>query len=460
MCGERQPEFGPVATSYGSSPRVRGTQPVQQSHARGVRIIPACAGNARRQSVNSVERSDHPRVCGERPPTPRRRRRGTGSSPRVRGTHRTSCHLTSLQTDHPRVCGERNPLVECASGIHGSSPRVRGTRRSRGRARAASWIIPACAGNASENAACIVAAADHPRVCGERSGSASAITVDGGSSPRVRGTRRAEDRRFERCRIIPACAGNASARSRSSWLESDHPRVCGERMPKGIQPGIPCGSSPRVRGTRENVVVDAAQTRIIPACAGNAWHPASIVVRITDHPRVCGERFRPRHPRGSAHGSSPRVRGTPPSRAARSVSSRIIPACAGNAAGRAPSRTWMPDHPRVCGERLKAARATFTFNGSSPRVRGTQIGGGPSFIRVRIIPACAGNAVAIARQRTACADHPRVCGERHAVEANHRAAPGSSPRVRGTPRSRRALRLDHRIIPACAGNAAAASAGA
>ena len=70
--------------------------------------------------------------------------------------------------------------------------------------------------------------------------------------------------------------------------------------------------------------------------------------------------------------------------------------------------------------------------GSSPRVRGTR--------RSRACP-WPSNSV-----------HPRVCGELGTPSPLMKIAVGSSPRVRGTPSRRRGERRASRFIPACAGN--------
>ena len=59
--GEADQEGG----GYGSSPRVRGT--LRRGLARTVRprFIPACAGNSRVVAASAIQRSVHPRVCGE-----------------------------------------------------------------------------------------------------------------------------------------------------------------------------------------------------------------------------------------------------------------------------------------------------------------------------------------------------------------------------------------------------------
>ena len=70
-----------------------------------------------------------------------------------------------------------------------------------------------------------------------------------GSSPRVRGTDIHHAESIQCGRIIPACAGNSSEQTRMAWEGSDHPRVCGEQASWLVSVVPSGGSSPRVRGT-------------------------------------------------------------------------------------------------------------------------------------------------------------------------------------------------------------------
>src|SRR5690606_17275028 len=132
---------------------------------------------------------------------------------------------------------------------NGSSPRVRGTPQRGGHRAAVARFIPACAGNAFPTRDAAVEAAVHPRVCGERRFSRELVLTDNGSSPRVRGTRERPDNPVRCIRFIPACAGNALSANELQRAHTVHPRVCGERISRASlsQPWI--GSSPRVRGT-------------------------------------------------------------------------------------------------------------------------------------------------------------------------------------------------------------------
>ena len=314
----------------------------------------------------------------------------------------------------------------------GSSPRVRGTQRQPDAARTRRRFIPACAGNAPIARTSNILPPVHPRVCGERVSVEEADQFVAGSSPRVRGTRRRSARRTARQRFIPACAGNAAG-PRWWWRYSAvHPRVCGERINRTAAGVSRSGSSPRVRGTRLGSGYRDGAVRFIPACAGNATGKAHTLAAEAVHPRVCGERQSGHFWWRPGGGSSPRVRGTPPRRRRAGWPARFIPACAGNAPDSRSGTTCAPVHPRVCGERLRQAGADDAAVGSSPRVRGTP--GRRRYRRRsgRFIPACAGNAVRAMRLARSPPVHPRVCGERFVFLPRPFFAGGSSPRVRGT----------------------------
>ncbi len=217
------------------------------------------------------------------------------------------------------------------------------------------------------------AIAVHPRVCGERARTLGLDALPCGSSPRVRGTLFLIRQRNGYFRFIPACAGNASMRQNS--------------------PPVNVGSSPRVRGTRPSKPPQIEPGRFIPACAGNAFTQTMATAPIAVHPRVCGERAGIPLFSISPSGSSPRVRGTLACSTEQVSLWRFIPACAGNAWTIVASHTAASVHPRVCGERVRSAPAALSIAGSSPRVRGTPFGGFAAVRFGRFIPACAGNAL-------------------------------------------------------------------
>ena len=230
VCGERQSGSSGSQTGGGSSPRVRGTLRRLRSLNANFRFIPACAGNA---SCSRTRRRDfpvHPRVCGERGVPATMIASTVGSSPRVRGTPRErprplhrrrfipACAGNATRAPapkvasavHPRVCGERSAVSRPLWSGVGSSPRVRGTRAGVQGLQSGSRFIPACAGNATRRPDRRSGPPVHPRVCGERARLSLERVNQNGSSPRVRGTHSGARPPASQHRFIPACAGNAS----------------------------------------------------------------------------------------------------------------------------------------------------------------------------------------------------------------------------------------------------------
>ena len=250
VCGEHGNQPGVHCAHVGSSPRVRGTLNLRAGLHRRNRFIPACAGNTANGRRRGALRSVHPRVCGEHAPAVGFPVSTTGSSPRVRGTrpiqHKgsgscrfiTACagntsaggNAADLVTVHPRVCGEHRSQPRDRRSGRGSSPRVRGTQKSSCTRSPRCRFIPACAGNT--NAAGFVChfIPVHPRVCGEHVVLIVPALPTVGSSPRVRGTLVRLGRQSPFSRFIPACAGNTADCTATGSVIPVHPRVCGEHL--------------------------------------------------------------------------------------------------------------------------------------------------------------------------------------------------------------------------------------
>ncbi len=180
------------------------------------------------------------------------------------------------------------------------------------------------------------------------------ITRNQGSSPRVRGTQGRSRPRTPAGGIIPACAGNTAMIAISPPEIWDHPRVCGEHPALFCAMFCTLGSSPRVRGTRDDAVVVLGHDGIIPACAGNTSAYRLVSSATWDHPRVCGEHLHDQWIAEKKPGSSPRVRGTLDLHDCHGAVQGIIPACAGNTLPFPVNTGVSRDHPRVCGEHLAA----------------------------------------------------------------------------------------------------------
>ena len=185
------------------------------------------------------------------------------------------------------------------------------------------------------------------------------------------------------------------ASSAEGLANRDHPRVCGEH-PEMRPPFLQTwGSSPRMRGAPSSPV------------SPSSWSE--------DHPRVCGE-----HAKSSleAHARA-----------------GIIPAYAGSTSAPWRCRRCTRDHPRVCGEHASISRTMLSKAGSSPRMRGALSSCSLAPIPLGIIPAYAGSTPAQGGARSYSRDHPRVCGEHKCQLVDVCQGEGSSPRMRGAPRT-------------------------
>ena len=228
-CGELRFVLCCACDGGGSSPRMRGTLGLQHLNIEINRIIPAHAGNSSRLTRRRRQTPDHPRACGELLHNSSGSTEPTGSSPRMRGTQCfvqqaracariipahagnsvSCCAARAMAADHPRACGELLARARSICLGIGSSPRMRGTHVHPSVTPGVLRIIPAHAGNSAEE-----------------SGSARA------------------------CRIIPAHAGNSGSRHLFACGSSDHPRACGELRLIVTTGHLNGGSSPRMRGTR------------------------------------------------------------------------------------------------------------------------------------------------------------------------------------------------------------------
>ena len=179
------------------------------------------------------------------------------------------------------------------NGGRGSSPRVRGKPRDAIPWRVSSGLIPARAGKTGVRGPVINVAQAHPRACGENreqgtgnppahpracgENDAFAVAFDlaVGSSPRVRGKRQDPRRRRAHARLIPARAGKTRRQGLTRHGARAHPRACGENGTYSHHAAFMRGSSPRVRGKRNRAGSPIFLVRLIPARAGKTTTPAA-----------------------------------------------------------------------------------------------------------------------------------------------------------------------------------------
>ena len=216
----------------------------------------------------------------------------------------------AARTVHPRVGGEHTLPTGVISRYIGSSPRGRGTPGPGQSAPSPTRFIPAWAGNTADCRIARLCPSVHPRVGGEHETGISHLPPKNGSSPRGRGTLRMCFRYRAAARFIPAWAGNTTLIAPTIAFPAVHPRVGGEHVTRALETIAGTGSSPRGRGTHEEMQQRGIGPRFIPAWAGNT--AAAIIARhqASVHPRVGGEHVPLHFLRSWTSGSSPRGRGT------------------------------------------------------------------------------------------------------------------------------------------------------
>ncbi len=253
---------------------------------------------------------------------------------------------------HPRERGEQPPDSEWQTGVHGSSPRTRGTDQLPEEFNQRGRFIPANAGNRLIIVPTFYVTPVHPRERGEQP--------------------HAGDHRDTYARFIPANAGNRFPLTKPITLSTVHPRERGEQCCHVYAITLQGGSSPRTRGTASNGAGLRWVHRFIPANAGNSFVSSGMWPLTSVHPRERGEQFAHCPENGFEFGSSPRTRGTALENGFGIVSIRFIPANAGNRIFAGDDLIPVPVHPRERGEQPDRDRAAQSVRGSSPRTRGTE----------------------------------------------------------------------------------------
>ena len=231
-----------------------------------------------------------------------------------------------------------------------------------------------------------------------------------GLSPRVRGNQRYAMPGLRLVRPIPACAGEPYDEHTPAASHAAYPRVCGGTSAVRLGRLRPRGLSPRVRGNRpENGSVDE-RIRPIPACAGEPTEASRLHRANAAYPRVCGGTQWASVDTLEISGLSPRVRGNLNDGRSRSRYSGPIPACAGEPNSISPSALSAAAYPRVCGGTRLSSSVFVIPNGLSPRVRGNPVRVPLVIMSSRPIPACAGEPRASGARAGHGAAYPRVCG--------------------------------------------------
>jgi len=337
-------------------------------------------------------------------------------------------------------------------------PRVRGAVRARAAgARIARGSIPACAGQSSCRARGGNERRVHPRVRGAVAPVSGEPVVDGGPSPRARGSPRAPVAQEQPAGSIPACAGQSLSTWSKQFVKRVHPRVRGAVRRRGRVPDSAQGPSPRARGSLPRHARPLRRFGSIPACAGQSVLDLFALGAPWVHPRVRGAVAFNASKAVKPSGPSPRARGSRSRWLCEPHQSGSIPACAGQSPPSSSTDSNRRVHPRVRGAVHGNGRLQRQRSGPSPRARGSLSRAEPAAVPARSIPACAGQSGSFLEGVRGAGVHPRVRGAVHEETITERESKGPSPRARGSRAPCAELGIGRGSIPACAGQSAAPS---
>ena len=149
---------------------MRGKVVYLVTNTLGIRITPAYAGKSPLEWRGLLSARDHPRLCGEKPPSYLLEHRQQGSPPPMRGKAFNFCHTVKkigitpayagksylgrgvlrVRRDHPRLCGEKYGYYTIEVSSLGSPPPMRGKDGDSVHSRLPFRITPAYAGKSEQ----------------------------------------------------------------------------------------------------------------------------------------------------------------------------------------------------------------------------------------------------------------------------------------------------------------------
>ncbi len=211
-----------------------------------------------------------------------------------------------------------------------------------------------------------------------------------------------------------------------------YPRWRGEHLFSQIYGLLLFGLSPLARGTHILQNTRLISTRFIPAGAGNTCCSSWWSAAIAVYPRWRGEHNVRLSPLCVVAGLSPLARGTLHGFGFLFDGRRFIPAGAGNTYIRAKNKATATVYPRWRGEHIYQNISFYSHGGLSPLARGTRIKHGLTRRAARFIPAGAGNTRASTSSGIMIPVYPRWRGEHYMISNSWVYSDGLSPLARGT----------------------------
>ncbi len=211
------------------------------------------------------------------------------------------------------------------------------------------------------------------------------------------------------------------------------------------------GLSPRLRGNRDYAGVQVSGGRSIPAPAGEPPVELAVPEPLVVYPRACGGTTFPAVIQSPTIGLSPRLRGNHLLHGPKPIPHRSIPAPAGEPDFETHAGDVFEVYPRACGGTAGTSMSVLGFPGLSPRLRGNLKEQANRKVQHRSIPAPAGEPKVNVVVVLVIQVYPRACGGTIYQLDMWWLPVGLSPRLRGNPHHFKDYRSVPRSIPAPAG---------
>ena len=257
------------------SPRARGCSRFDETLDRFDGVFPACAGMFPTPKVRRLGGSSFPRVRGDVPMCVTSSDQGAPFSPRARGCSMFDPFMKGWEKVFPACAGMFLIMrIRLKIGIW-FSPRARGCSSSAHKTLRGKQVFPACAGMFRTKPAWVEARSRFPRVRGDVPRGCPVEDKGHTFSPRARGCSSLMDFTRLDMPVFPACAGMFPTRPGGNRGGNRFPRVRGDVPPRVYQTRQHDKFSPRARGCSHLSVVSAVDNRVFPACAGMFPNDAS-----------------------------------------------------------------------------------------------------------------------------------------------------------------------------------------
>ncbi len=212
-------------------------------------------------------------------------------------------------------------------------------------------------------------------------------------------------------RTIPTSVGKTPLRVEGVDRSADHPHVRGENSVSTPSTSPRFGPSPRPWGKRAIPSRLLSLRRTIPTSVGKTHGGGDGRCGRSDHPHVRGENGRPRLPRNSLSGPSPRPWGKPFLAGSSIGIDRTIPTSVGKTKILSSWSIGSSDHPHVRGENVSKAILSDLLRGPSPRPWGKLFRVNMTLVLLRTIPTSVGKTSPPGCRGRGGSDHPHVRGE-------------------------------------------------